>query len=426
MIAARAPREGAPLAEWLAFIGAQHPTEIALGLERVRAVAARMALAAPPAAIAVGGTNGKGSTCAFLERILLVAGYRVGLYTSPHLLAYNERVRVGGIEAGDEELANAFARVEAAREATPLTYFEFGTLAALRIFAERKVEAAVLEVGLGGRLDAVNIVDADCAIVTSVDLDHQSYLGTTREAIGFEKAGIFRAGRPAFCGDAKPPESLVVHALAIGADLQLLGRDFRIEVADRQWTFHGRHGAKRALPMPSLQGAWQLRNAATALAALDEFRDRFPVSLGEVKQGLTSVRLRGRLQVLPGQPVTVLDVAHNPHAARSLSDGLLDMGFFENTFAVFAMLGDKDIGGVIDAMAGRVDRWFATSVASERAAPASRLVELLAGRGLAERTRAFASVALALDAARREAGPNDRIIVFGSFLTVADALRCLH
>lgn len=426
MSAVPAPREGAPLAEWLVFIGAQHPTEIDLGLERVRDVAVRMALAAPPVAITVGGTNGKGSTCAFLEQILLVAGYRVGLYTSPHLLAYNERVRVGGIEASDAELARAFARVEAARLATPLTYFEFGTLAAFRIFSERKVEAAVLEVGLGGRLDAVNIVDADCAIVTSVDLDHQSYLGTTREAIGFEKAGIFRARRPALFGDAKPPRSLVAHAQAIGADLQLLGRDFRAEVVERQWSFHGRRGAKRALPMPALQGTWQLRNAACALAALDELHDRLSVSLGEIKQGLASVRLPGRLQVLPGQPVTVLDVAHNPHAARALSDGLLDMGFFENTFAVFAMLGDKDIGGVIDAMAGRVDRWFATSVASERAAPASRLVELLAGRGLSERTRAFASVALALDAARREAGANDRIIVFGSFLTVADALRCLH
>ncbi len=426
MNAVPAPRAGAPLAQWLAFIGTRHPVEIDLGLERVRAVADRMGLAAPPVTITVGGTNGKGSTCAYLERILLVAGYRVGLYTSPHLLAYNERVRVDGVEASDEELARAFARVEAVREDTPLTYFEFGTLAALAIFAQREVEAAVLEVGLGGRLDAVNIVDADCAIVTSVDLDHQSYLGTTREAIGFEKAGIYRAHRPALFGDPNPPQTLVAHAQAIGADLQLLGRDFRVEVGERQWNFTGRRGSRRSLPLPALQGTWQLRNAASALAALDELRERLPVSLGEVKQALTSVRLPGRLQVLPGRPATVLDVAHNPHAARALSDGLLDMGFFENTIALFAMLGDKDIGGVIDAMAGRVDRWFVTSVASERAAPASRIVELLGSRGFAQRTRAFASVACALDAARREAGPNDRIVVFGSFLTVADALRCPH
>lgn len=424
MSVVRAPREGARLAEWLAFIGAQHPTEIALGLERVRAVAERMALPRPPVVITVGGTNGKGSTCAFLERILLVAGYRVGLYTSPHLLEYNERVRVGGLEASDDDLARALACVEAAREATPLTYFEFGTLAALQVFAQRKVEVAVLEVGLGGRLDAVNIVDADCAIVTSVDLDHQSWLGSTREAIGFEKAGIFRAGRAAIFGDLKPPETLVAHALAVGADLQVLGRDFRVESADRQWNFHGRRAARRALPMPSLQGAWQLRNAASALAALDELAGPLPVSLGEIKQGLVSVRLAGRLQVLPGRPVTVLDVAHNPHAARALSDGLLDMGYFEKTIAVFAMLDDKDIDGTIAAMAGRVDQWFATSVVSARAAPASRLMELLSRRGLA--ARAFASVAQALDAARREAGVNDRIVVFGSFLTVADALRFLH
>jgi dihydrofolate synthase / folylpolyglutamate synthase len=420
------PREGAPLDEWLTFIGAQHPTEIALGLDRVRAVADRLALGAPPVTITVGGTNGKGSTCAFLERILLVAGYRVGLYTSPHLLDYNERVRVDGLEASDEDLAAAFARVEAARGDTPLTYFEFGTLAALLVFAQHKVEATVLEVGLGGRLDAVNIVDADCAIVTSVDLDHQSWLGDTREAIGFEKAGIFRVRRPAIFGDVNPPESLVAHSLAIGADLQVFGRDYRIEVAERQWSFHGRRASRHALPMPALQGAWQLRNAASALAALDELSQALPISLGEVKQGLTSVRLSGRLQVLPGRPATVLDVAHNPHAARALSDGLLDMGYFENTFAVFAMLDDKDIGGVIDAMNGRVDRWFVTSVVSPRAAATTRVMQLLAARGLESRSRAFANVAQALDAARREAGANDRIVVFGSFLTVADALRTLH
>ena len=411
------------LDDWLDYISSQHPATIALGLDRVRQVAERMGIARPAVVITVGGTNGKGSTCAMLERILLEAGYRVGLYTSPHLIRYNERVRVQGEDATDGMLVESFERVEAARQSTALTYFEFGTLGALELFARSGLDAAILEVGLGGRLDAVNIVDADVSCVVSVDLDHQAFLGNDRESIGFEKAGIYRAGRAAIFGDTNPPDRLVAHARGIGADLQLLGRDFRYEAHERQWDFVGRRGAKRALPIPALRGRWQLKNASVALAALDEVADRVPVSLGEVKRGLTNVRLAGRLQVLPGRPPVVLDVAHNPHAARTLADGLGDMGFFERTFAVFAMLADKDIGGVIDAMRGRVDRWFVASVAAERAAPAQRLADLLAERGLSGATRAFATVAAALDEARREAGPNDRIIVFGSFYTVAEALR---
>ena len=409
------------LDDWLAYVSAQHPAAIALGLERVREVAQRMALANPPVAVTVGGTNGKGSTCAFLERILLEAGYRVGLYTSPHLMRYNERVRLQGEEAGDPVLVRAFERVEAARGATALTYFEFGTLAALHAFAEARVEVAILEVGLGGRLDAVNIVDADVAAVVSVDLDHQSYLGDDRESIAFEKAGIFRCGRPAIFGDNHAPRRLVEHAQAIGADLVLLGRDFRYEAHERQWDFIGRKGARRALPMPALRGRWQLKNASVALAALDEVADRLPVSQGEVKRGLTLVRLPGRLQALPGRPSVVMDVAHNPHAARALAEGLGEMGYYENTLAVFAMLADKDIGGVVDAMRGRIDRWFVSAADAQRAAPAARVAEILASRGLEART--FATVAAALAAARREAGPNDRIVVFGSFHTVAEALR---
>ncbi len=382
-----------------------------------------MNLALPPVAITVGGTNGKGSTCAILERILLEAGYRVGCYTSPHLLRYNERVRVGDDEAGDDRLAAAFARVEAARGATPLTYFEFGTLGALSVFAEARVEAAILEVGLGGRLDAVNIVDADCAIVASVDIDHVAYLGDTREAIGFEKAGIFRAARPAICGDPEPPSTLVDHASKVGAALQVLGREFGFQRQDRQWDFLGKRGAKRALPIPALRGAWQLRNASCALAALDELSERLPLSIGEIKRGLTLVTLPGRLQVLPGRPAIVLDVAHNPQAARALADGLGDMGFYENTYAVFGMLADKDIGAVIDAITARIDRWFVAAPPSERAASADEVARLLEARGLGAATRTFATVELALAAARREAGANDRIIVFGSFYTVAEALR---
>ena len=411
------------LDDWLAYVSAQHPAAIALGLDRVREVAQRMGLANPAVTITVGGTNGKGSTCAFLERILVEAGYNVGLYTSPHLLRYNERVRLSGQEASDAVLSRAFERVEVARGATPLTYFEFGTLAALQVFADTRVDVAILEVGLGGRLDAVNIVDADVAAVVSVDLDHQSYLGDDRESIGFEKAGIFRAGRAAIFGDNDAPRRLVEHAQAIGADLMLLGRDFGYEAHERQWDFIGRRSTRRALPMPALRGRWQLKNASVALAALDELADRLPLSAGEVKRGLTLVRLPGRLQALPGRPSIVLDVAHNPHAARALADGLGEMGYYENTLAVFAMLADKDIGGVVDAMRERIDCWFVSAADAERAASAEAVARILAGRGLEGRTRTFATVAAALDAARRQAGLNDRIVVFGSFHTVAEALR---
>jgi dihydrofolate synthase/folylpolyglutamate synthase len=419
------------LDSWLAYISAQHPSAIALGLERVHEVWTRLSLPlgegpgrGAPVVITVGGTNGKGSTCAMLERILLEAGYRVGLYTSPHLLRYNERVRVQGEEVEDAPLAEAFGRVEAARGATLLTYFEFGTLAALDHFARSRLDVAILEVGLGGRLDAVNIIDPDVAIVASVDLDHQAFLGNDRESIGFEKAGIFRPGRAAIFGDREPPRRLVEHAQAIGARLLVLGRDFRYEAQERQWDFIGPHGARRALPMPALRGRWQLSNAASTLAALGEVQDRLPVSLGEVKRGLATVRLPGRLQVVPGRPSIVLDVAHNPHAARALADGLGDMGYFENTLAVFAMLADKDIGSVVEALRHRIDRWYVSAAQAERAASAAQVGEVLASRGI-DAVRTFATVPAALEAARRDAGPNDRIIVFGSFYTVAEALRSL-
>ena len=414
------------LDDWLAYVSAQHPASIALGLDRVRAVAGRMKLPPPPVTITIGGTNGKGSTCAMLERILVESGYRVGLYTSPHLLRYNERVRINAGEISDEALVRSFERVEAARGDTSLTYFEFGTLGALAAFDEARIEAAVLEVGLGGRLDAVNIIDADVAAVVSVDLDHMAFLGNDRESIGFEKAGIYRAGRPALFGDFDPPERLVEHAQRIGADLQILGRDFRYEAHERQWDFIGRHGARRALPMPALRGPWQLKNASVALAALDEVAVNLPVSLGEAKRGLMLTRLEGRLQVIPGKPAIVLDVAHNPHAARSLASGLGEMGFYENTFAVFAMLADKDIGAVVDAVKERFDRWYVAAAQAERAASAAAVAEILAARGLAPVTRTFATVPAALDAARRDAGANDRIVVFGSFYTVAEALRSLR
>ena len=412
---------------WLEYISAQHPAAIALGLDRVRAVWQVMAASgnAPcaPMNITVGGTNGKGSACAMLERILACGGYRVGCYTSPHLLRYNERIRIGLSAADDDALCEGFEAVEQARGDTPLTYFEFGTLAALWLFQRASLDVAILEVGLGGRLDAVNIIDADCSIVVSVDLDHQVFLGNTREAIGLEKAGIYRGGLPAVFGDTNPPHSLLDHAAGIGTDLMILGRDYGFTRMEQQWQFSGRRGRHHSLPFPALRGAYQLKNASACLAALDELRDRLPVGQADIRRGLLEVELRGRLQVLPGRPSVVLDVAHNPHAAMALEDALGSMGFYDNTLAVFGMLHDKDIDGVIDIIKGRIDRWFVATLAGERGATAQQLFDKLAARGLGDRVKRFSGVEAAFNTARSEAGQNDRILVFGSFYTVADVLR---
>lgn len=418
------------LEEWLAFIERQHAQPIALGLDRVRSVAGALRQRPTCPVILVGGTNGKGSTCAMLERILLAAGYRVGLYTSPHLLRYNERVRIDGRPVGDEALCTGFARVEAARGKVsrgdaPLTYFEYGTLCVWEVFSAQPLDAIILEVGLGGRLDATNIYDPDIAIVTGVDLDHMDYLGPTREHIGFEKAGIFRAGRPAICGDADPPRRLLEHAAAIGADLQVIGRDFGFERQDGQWQFHGRHGKRSGLAFPALRGSRQLDNASCAMAALDELRASLPVAMQDIRRGLAEVALAGRFQVLPGRPAVVLDVAHNPQAAGVLSDNLGSMAFHPRTWAVFGMMRDKDVAGVVEAVRGRIDRWLPATLAGSRAATAGELAASLAAAGVGEPLPTFASAAAAFAYAQEHADEDDRIIVFGSFLTVADVLRVL-
>ena len=416
----------ATLPGWLRYIETLHATPIALGLERVSAVAARMSIDVACPTITVAGTNGKGSTCAMLESMLRHAGYRTALYTSPHLLRFNERVRIGGVEATDEALVAAFDAVESARtsrEAVPLTYFEFSTLAALHVFAAVRIDAIVLEVGLGGRLDAVNIVDADVAVVTSIGIDHVDYLGSTREAIGREKAGIFRAGRPAICGDADPPASLVAHADAIGAPLWRIGRDYTFMASDLQWRYGGPAGARHALPFPALRGAHQLGNAATALAALDALRDRLPVAANAIRAGLVDVELSGRFHVLPGRPVMVLDVAHNPHAARVLADTLGAMSFHPATLAVFGMLADKDIDGVVAAMRPRIDQWYVATLPGPRGAAAARIVAALQNAGVdASAIHEFDDIEHAFAAARAAAGDTDRIAAFGSFLTVAATL----
>jgi dihydrofolate synthase/folylpolyglutamate synthase len=411
------------LGEWLAYLETLHPKSIAMGLDRVGAVYARLGIVLTCPVITVGGTNGKGSTCAFLECMLRAGGFRVGAYTSPHFLHYNERVRIDGAVATDEALLESFAAVESARLTTPLTYFEFGTLAVFWLFARAGLDVLVLEVGLGGRLDAVNVIDADVAIVTTVAIDHVDYLGTTREDIGREKAGIFRAGAFAICADRNPPATLLAQARAIDARLLRIGIDYDFTAQEGQWSYRGPGGTRHGLPIPALRGAYQLSNAATALAALDVLRDRLAVSMGAIREGLVGVELAGRLQVLPGRPVTVLDVAHNPQAATALADSLGSMGFHPQTFAVFGIMSDKDIDSVIAALVPRVDRWYVASLPPPRGATCRDLRARLESVGVpASAVREFADPAAAYRAAREAVAEADRIIVFGSFLTVAAVL----
>ena len=410
------------LPQWLDYIEQLHPKTIALGLDRVQQV--KQALGLEPAfpVLTVGGTNGKGSVCAMLETILHCSGFRVGCYTSPHLLRYNERVRISRTEASDAELVRAFAAVERARSGVQLTYFEMGTLAAMRLFVERGVDVAVLEVGLGGRLDAVNAFDTDCAVITSVDIDHVDFLGGDRETISLEKAGIFRGGRPAVCADPAPPASLTRHAEAIGARLLRIGIDFGVTVQDRQWQYWGPRGRRNALPHPALRGMPQLGNAAAAITALECMRERLPVTMNDIRAGLLQSDIPGRFQVLPGRPVVILDVAHNPQAARSLAASLAAMSRTGRTLAVFAMLKDKDIPGVIAAVKPAIAHWFISGLEGPRGAGVAELGQVLTGAAVGAVT-ACADVAAAYAQACDMATENDRIVVFGSFYTVAVVMK---
>lgn len=427
------PGSGSTLNDWLAYLELLHPTEIELGLSRVQSVAQNLSLQSTAVKFVVAGTNGKGSTCAMLEAILLASGWRVGMYTSPHLIDFNERARINGQSVSDAQLVQAFEAVELARGQTSLTYFEFTTLAILLLFAQAKLDVWVLEVGLGGRLDAVNIVDADCAILTSVDIDHQSWLGDTRELIGWEKAHIFRPDRPAICSDPQPPQSVIDYASQIGADLWLLGQDFNYSGDRQQWAFAGRNGRRNALAYPALRGANQLLNASAALAALDSTRDRIPVTQQAVREGLLQAALPGRFQIIPGQPMVILDVGHNPHAAAVLEKNLGNMGFHPYTYAVFGMMADKDIDQVIGHLAKRIDHWYCADLPGKRAIDAKSLADkvrkvtdqVLGEEDEKPKVEAFASPSLAYEAARQRATPDDRIVVFGSFLTVAGVLEAL-
>lgn len=413
----------ATLPDWLSLLEKLHPKSIELGLDRVKRVRQHMALDPDFPIITVAGTNGKGSACAMLERILTEAGYRVGCYTSPHILRYNERVRVQCNDVEDEQLCRAFSAVEAARADTPLTYFEFGTLAAVWHFIEAQVDVAVLEIGLGGRLDAVNAFEPSCAIITSIALDHLDYLGNSRESIGFEKAGVYRSGVPALCGDPDPPRTVPDGAYEIGAGYRQIGKDFGFEPCGEYWNFWSGTSRVDGLPLPALCGSFQLGNAACALEALMAMREALPVSRQQIRAGLTHVDLAGRFQVLPGKPQLILDVAHNPHAARGLAENLRQSRKLGKTHAVFAMLADKDIAGVVQSVGAEIDGWFLAGIDQPRGASAGQIEKIVRSSAPGASIEILDSIPQALAQACRSAGENDRIVAFGSFYTVADALR---
>ena len=420
----------ATLADWLAHCERLHPKTIDLTLGRMQRMRERLALDCGAPLVVVAGTNGKGSSCAMLEAIALAAGYRVGLHTSPHLVHFEERCRIGGAPVAAQALLPHFEAVEAARGELALTFFEFTLLVIVRLLAAARLDLVILEVGLGGRFDAVNAFDADCAVITSIDIDHAEFLGDTREAIAFEKAGVMRAGRPAIVSDPLPPQTLLDHAAALDADLWLAGRDFRFSGDRQQWQWAGRQRRYTGLAYPALRGANQLLNAAGVLAAFEALRGVLPVSAQHVRSGLARVDLPGRFQIVPGQPAIVLDVAHNPHAVAALVHNLDQMAYHPRTHAVFGAMRDKDLAAMLSRVAPLVDAWHFCGLPTPRAASAESLRDLLAqlvAQGRARgpdgaTTACHSDPTAALRAALAGADPADRILVFGSFFTVGGVL----
>jgi dihydrofolate synthase / folylpolyglutamate synthase len=415
------------LEAWLAYCAAMHPTEIDLSLERVVEVRARLGIGFKVPVIAVAGTNGKGSTCAMLEAIALQAGYRVGLYAKPHLVHFEERCRVNGRMVDAAQLLPHFEAVEAARREITLSIFEFTTLAIARLLANEPLDLVILEVGLGGRFDAVNAFDADCAVITSIDLDHMEFLGPDRESIGREKAGIMRRGKPVVVSDPVPPRSVIDEAARTGADLWLFGSDFNYAGDRQQWNWAGRERRYNGLAYPALRGANQLLNAAGALAAFEALRAVLPITAQAVRSGFALVELPGRFQIVAGQPTLVLDVAHNPHSVAALASNLDQMGFHPRTHAVFGAMRDKDIASILARMVPLVDAWHFTDLPLARAARATELVAIhasSAAKGPGPVTvQCHADPCAALAAALEGADPADRIVVFGSFYTVGGVLK---
>lgn len=402
---------------------ASRPIPIVLGLDRVRAILHPMRVHQAPVVITVAGTNGKGSTCAMLECILRAAGYRVGLYTSPHLISFNERIRIDGRCVEDATLESAFDEVLKVPGARELTEFELDTLAAFHALATESLDVWVLEIGLGGRLDAVNGLDADCGIVTSIGIDHVEFLGPTREQIGFEKAHIFRPGKPAVCSDPNPPESVFRVAAEIGAQLRVQGREFHASQAQSRWDYQGEAWRFQGLPFPALGGSKQIQNAAGVLAALESLRDRCSVSEDAIRTGLTSVRLTGRFQKIGDSPEIYVDVAHNPEAAAVLAQSIRGLEKWGRVHAVFGILRDKDIRGVLDATSPVVDVWHVASTPGPRGLEASVSVDHLTTGTSGKPVHGYPGVSAAYRAAIQAADPGDRIVAFGSFSVVSDVLQ---
>lgn len=417
------------LAEWLSYIESLHPKSIAMGLDRVKQMIDRLKLHPNFTIITVAGTNGKGSTCAMLEQIYTNAGYQVGCYTSPHLLRYNERVRINKQEASDEALCVAFSAVDAGRvdandEVILLTYFEVGTLAAMWHFMQAGIDVAILEIGLGGRLDAVNAFEPNCAIVTSVDLDHQEFLGNTRESIGFEKAGVYRKSLPAICGDISPPKSLVAYAKEVKADFKCVGQHFNFALVGEDAWRYSSGSVAYTLPIPALKGAYQLNNASCAVTAVESIQSGLPVSEAHISNAMLEVSLAGRFQRVSTLPDVVLDVAHNPHAARALAANLNAIRAAKNqTIAVFAMLADKDIQGVVQAVKDEIDIWYVAGIDNVRGASADELAAIVSEIDPKAKLKIFDNANIAYQQACIDAGENDKIIVFGSFYTVASVMQ---
>ncbi len=415
------------LEKWLKWQESLHFTAIELGLERCRRVANNMGLLKPAYnVISVAGTNGKGSSIIMLDKILRNADYKIGRYTSPHLLRYNERICINGEEVTDSELCESFDRIDRARGDISLTYFEFGTLAALDLFRQHNVELAILEVGLGGRLDAVNVLDADVALISSIDIDHQQWLGDNRESIGREKAGIFRNKAPAICSDPNPPQSLLDCAEALGTPLSVSGRDYELSISHDTWTWKSNDLSMEKLPRPMQYCDFQLQNAAGVLMVLDNIRHEYPVSLEDIRQGLNSFRLNGRMQIIPGEIPKILDVAHNRESVRALVDNLRMIPCVGKTHLLVGMLKDKERTEVFKVLNEVADSWNIVTLDQERGSDAKTLISDLEVLGINENVSEYTSVDEALGKLHKSSMPGDRIVITGSFLTVGAALRYLN
>ncbi len=417
------------LQDWLTWQEKLHFSEIDLGLERIKKVASKLNLLSPSfPIITVAGTNGKGSSVAILEAILKAQGYKVGSYTSPHLVEYNERIKIDGKNASDKQIISAFERIDKERDKTSLTYFEFGTLAAMQYFVDENVDVAILEVGLGGRLDASNLWNTSLAIITSIAIDHVDWLGNDREVIAVEKSGIMRQSIPVICGDPEPPKSIETEAQRIGASLLQLKKDFFFEPdnnpakSSKQWRL-SIHDSTITLPKPSLSGEFQLNNAATVITGLNSISSLLPVTQQSIEEGLTNVEVLGRLQIIHRSPEWLLDVAHNPHAAKELAIYLEKKPVKGKTYALFSMLKDKDIKQVLSLLNNSINEWHIIALEGSRGISLEELVLIIKQQGITNTVITHASFEDAYRSLKKYANFEDRVVAFGSFLVVSQILK---